>query len=167
MQQGQYLTFTIGGETFAVSILRIKEIIEYTGITTVPMMPDCIRGVINLRGAVVPVLDLALRLGRAASPVTKRTCVIIVEVQDDEGCQDMGIVVDAVHAVVDMSEQDIEPPPAFGARIRSEFIAGMGKRDGGFVIVLDLAHVLAQEELGALAGGTAQARAAEHADTAQ
>ena len=149
-EQQQYLTFMLGGETFAIGILGIKEIIEYHGLTEVPMMPACIRGVINLRGAVVPVLDLASRFGKKSSEVTKKTCIVIVEVQSGEERHDMGVVVDAVNAVLEIPRSEIEPPPSFGVRIRSDFIEGMGKVDGKFVILLNVHQVLSTEELGAL-----------------
>ncbi len=149
----QYLTFMLGGETFGIGILCIKEIIEYTGLTEVPMMPASIRGVINLRGAVVPVLDLAVRFGKQPSDVTKKTCVVIVEIRTDDERHLMGVVVDAVNAVLKITENEIEPPPSFGAKIRVDFIEGMGKVNGKFVILLNVGQVLSSEELGAL--GTA------------
>ena len=138
----QHLTFMLGGDAYAIGILSIKEIIEYTTMTEVPLMPACIRGVINLRGAVVPVMDLQVRFGQAPHPVTKRTCIVIVEVSTAEGQQVMGVVVDAVNEVLDIDACDIAPPPAFGARIRTDFISGMAKVRGKFVIVLHVNHVL-------------------------
>ncbi|RZI44056.1 purine-binding chemotaxis protein CheW [Herbaspirillum sp. HC18] len=149
--QSQYLTFMLGGETFAIGILHVKEIIEYAGLTEVPMMPECIRGVINLRGAVVPVMDLSSRFGKPSTAITKRTCIVIVEVEANGERQDMGVVVDAVNAVLDIPAADIEPAPAFGARIRTDFIEGMGKVNGKFVILLNVDQVLSSEEIGALA----------------
>jgi purine-binding chemotaxis protein CheW len=144
----QYLTFMLGGEPLAIGILVIKEIIEFSTLTTVPMMPGCIRGVINLRGAVVPVMDLAARFGRGPTPVTRRTCIVIVEVQAAAGdAQVVGVMVDAVNEVLDIAPEDIEPPPAFGARIRTDFIHGMGKVRGSFVILLDVNRVLSLDEL--------------------
>lgn len=151
-QSQQYLTFVLAGEVFAIGILAIKEIIEYSSPTGVPMMPEYLRGVINLRGLVVPVIDLAVRFGKPPSPVTKRTCIVIVEIELDGERYDIGAVVDAVNAVVEISAGDIEPPPSFGARIRADFIAGMGKVDGRFVILLAPRHVLAPAELESLAG---------------
>jgi purine-binding chemotaxis protein CheW len=142
----QFLTFSLQGEVFALGILMIKEIIEYSTLTTVPMMPGYVRGVINLRGAVVPVLDLAIRFGRPSSAVTKRTCVVIVEINTGGQVQDVGLVVDAVDSVLEIYAHDIEPPPSFGARISSEFIEGMGKVNGRFVILLDVDSMLAPEE---------------------
>ena len=146
----QYLTFMLGTEVFAIGILAIKEIIEYNGLTEVPMMPECIRGVINLRGAVVPVMDLLARFGRQAGAVTKRTCIVIVEIETDEGQQVIGVIVDAVNAVVEIAATEIEAAPSFGARIQSNFIEGMGKLNGNFVILLDVGRVLSGDELGAL-----------------
>src|ERR1700761_3901730 len=123
-QAGQYLSFVLGTETFAIGIMAIKEIIEYASLTEVPMMPAYVRGVINLRGAVVPVLDLPVRFGKASSAVTKRTCIVIIDVVLGSERQTLGLVVDAVNAVLDVPSSDIEPPPAFGASIRTEFIQG-------------------------------------------
>jgi purine-binding chemotaxis protein CheW len=153
-QVGQYLTFVLGGEVFAIGILAIKEIIEYTHLTSVPMTPPYVRGIINLRGAVVPVLDLLVRFGKPSSPVTKRTCNIIIEVEAAGERHDIGIVVDAVNAVLDIPASEIEPPPSFGTHIRTEFIHGMGKVNGQFVVLLDVDRVLAAEEMLALTEAT-------------
>lgn len=146
----QYLTFVLSGEVFAIGILAIKEIIEYTNLTAVPMTPPYVRGVINLRGAVVPVLDLSVRFGKPASPVTKRTCIVIVEIELGGERHDVGVVVDTVNAVLDIPATEIEPPPSFGAQIRTDFVQGMGKVGGRFVILLDVNQVLAAEDLVAL-----------------
>ena len=146
-EPAQYLTFMLAQEQFAVGILGIKEIIEYHGVTEVPMMPACVRGVINLRGAVVPVMDLLARFGRAASEITKRTCIVIVEVETGDGRQVMGLMVDAVNEVLDIAPADIEPPPAFGARVRSDFIHGVGKVKGRFVLLLDVDRALSIDEI--------------------
>jgi purine-binding chemotaxis protein CheW len=149
-EEGQYLTFLIGGEMFAISILGIKEIIEYGSLTTVPMMPDFIRGVINLRGAVVPVVDLSARFGRTASEVTRRSCIVILEVEASGEKQDVGVVVDSVSEVLEIPVAEIEPAPSFGARIRADFISGMGKVDGKFVIILNAERVLSVDEMAML-----------------
>lgn len=143
----QYLTFTLGGEMFAVGILNVKEIIEYGNLTEIPMMPGFIRGVINLRGAVVPVIDLSARFGGKAGEVQRRTCIVIVEVAQDDARHDIGIMVDAVSEVLEIQAGDIEPPPSFGARIRADFIAGMGKVAGKFVIILEIQKVLSVDEM--------------------
>lgn len=140
----------LGNDAYTIGILSIKEIIEYTTMTEVPLMPACARGVINLRGAVVPVMDLQVRFGQTPSPVTKRTCIVIVEVLGPEGQQVMGVVVDAVNEVLDIDASDIEPPPAFGTRIRTDFISGMGKVRGKFVILLNVNRVLDLDDLQAM-----------------
>jgi purine-binding chemotaxis protein CheW len=154
--QDQYLTFLSGGETFALSILAIKEILEYSVPTPVPMMPPSIRGVVNVRGSAVPVIDLAIRFGWEATGQSKKTCIVIVETGVDR--QVLGIVVDAVNEVLEIPAMDIEPAPAFGTAIRPEFIQGMGKVRGAFVVILDAHRVLCHEEMERLA--TAQPVAA-------
>lgn len=149
-QMSQYLTFTLSGDMFALGILAIKEILEYENITAIPMMPACVRGVINLRGAVVPVVDLAARFNRASAPITKRTCIVIVEVRDQSDSQVIGVIVDSVSEVMEISTGDIEPPPAFGSSLRTDFIEGMGKVNGRFIIILDVNHVLAARSLALL-----------------
>ena len=158
----QYLTFSVTGEFFGVAIVSIKEIIEYRATTEVPMMPEFMRGIINLRGRVVPVIDLAVRFGRPRAAVTARSCIVIVEAQQNGEQHDLGVVVDAVSAVADIADADIEPPPSFGARLRSEFITGMGKINEKFVILLDVSKVLSIDELSSL-GDIAQEAAAEPA----
>ena len=156
-EEGQYLTFLLGGEMFAIGILGIKEIIEYGSLTAVPMMPDFIRGVINLRGAVVPVVDLSARFGRAASEITRRSCIVIIEAGIDDEKQDVGVVVDSVSEVLEIPATEIEPAPSFGAKIRAEFISGMGKVKDKFVIILDANRVLSVDEMAMLAGTTGTA----------
>ena len=153
----QYLTFLLNGESFAIGILCIKEIIEYNGLTEVPMMPRCIRGVINLRGAVLPVLDLAVRFGKKPGAINKKTCIVIVEVKSGGESHDMGVVVDAVNAVLEIPRSEIEPAPAFGAKIRTDFIEGMGKVNGNFVILLNVNEVLSIDEIGSMGKAAATA----------
>lgn len=148
---GQYLTFGLGSEIYGVGILAVKEIIEYGQLTVVPMMPACTRGVINLRGAVVPVIDLSSRFGRTPTAVGRRSCIVIVEIQAEDGSQIMGIIVDAVNEVLEISADQIEPPPSFGTRIRSDFISGMARAGGGFIVLLNIARVLSLDDLAALA----------------
>ena len=154
-EHAQYLTFMLGGEVFAIRILAIREIISYGGLTEVPMMPPSIKGVINLRGAVVPVVDLAVRFNRPSGDVTKRTCIVIVEMENAGEQQVIGVIVDAVNAVLEIPAADIEPSPSFGAKIRTDFIAGMAKINGKFIILLDIDKVLSMEELGALSEAVA------------
>jgi purine-binding chemotaxis protein CheW len=146
----QYLTFLLSGEMYAVGILNVKEIIEYGNLTEIPMMPASIRGVINLRGAVVPVVDLSARFGHEQSKAGKRTCIVIVEVRQGDDKHDLGIMVDAVSEVLEIPGSEIEPPPSFGAKIRADFISGMGKVGGKFVILLDIQNVLSADEIATL-----------------
>lgn len=151
----QYLTFYVGEEMFAMSILAIREIIEYHALTEVPLVPPLIRGVINLRGSVVPVVDLAVRFGRTASPVSKRTCIVMVETNaasDDAsthsaGSQKMGIVVDAVSEVLEIAPDAIEPAPEFGTHLRTDFIKGMVRINQHFVVLLDIDSILSLPEI--------------------
>ncbi|WP_273429996.1 chemotaxis protein CheW [Chitinibacter tainanensis] len=147
----QYLTFQLCGETFAIGILAIKEILEYMPMTQVPMMPDFVRGVMNLRGAVVPVIDLSLRFGKGETTVRRRTCVVIIEIEHDDLQQYFGVLVDAVHEVLAIADGDIVPAPQFGNHIRSDFIAGMAKVQNRFVVLLDLSRALSVEEMAQLA----------------
>ena len=143
----QFLTFLLGGEMFAINILSIKEIIEYQPLTEVPLMPDFIRGVMNLRGAVVPVIDLAARFQRPVTEVGRRTCIVILEICHEDRVQDVGIVVDAVSEVIELKASQIEPPPAFGAKVRTDFIQGMFRAETRFVIILNIGSVLSLEEM--------------------
>jgi purine-binding chemotaxis protein CheW len=145
--QQQYLTFFLAEEEYAVSIQRVKEIIEYTAITKVPKVPVWIRGVINLRGNVVPVVDLAVRFGMEERPVTKTTCIVIVEVQQESERAVMGVIADAVNQVIDLTPKDIEEPPAFGTRVRLEYLFGMGKLGKKFALILNIDSVLSAAEL--------------------
>lgn len=143
----QYLSFVVASETYAIGILDVKEIIEYAGVGRVPMMPATIRGVINLRGKVVPVIDLGVRFGGIPTEPSRRTCIVIVEVESGEERHDMGVMVDAVNEVLDIPPENLEPAPAFGAKIRTDFIRGMGRVGDRFVILLDVKMVLSVEEL--------------------
>ena len=146
----QYLTFVLGAEGFAIDILSIREIIEHAPLTQVPMMPAYVGGVINLRGAVVPVIDLAVRFGRAASAVSKRTCIVIIEVPNGEERQQVGLLVDAVNAVLDIAPSQIEPPPALaGASAEAQFVLGIGKAGERVVFLLDVARVLGNDAVAA------------------
>lgn len=146
-EQPQYLTFHVAGEEYAVAILRVKEIIEYGAVTKVPTMPEFVRGVINLRGSVVPVIDLASKLGLPLTAVTRWSCIVIVEVMLDGEETVVGVLVDAMGQVIEIPPKDIERPPAFGTRARAECLRGMGKLGGKFVMILDLDRVLGQAAL--------------------
>src|SRR3954467_5322780 len=143
----QFLTFLLAGEEYAVSILKVKEILEYDTITTVPNVPKWICGVLNLRGSVVPIVDLALKFGRAASEITKLTCIVIVETLCDGERLTMGVLVDSVSQVIDLSSADIEEPPPFGARLKIDYLEGMGRSGKKFCLILNIDKVLASEEL--------------------
>jgi purine-binding chemotaxis protein CheW len=147
----QYLTFHLSGEMYAVGTLSVKEIIEYERLTTVPMMPESIRGVINLRGSVVPVVDLSARFGGKQAEITRRTCIVILEVNTSDEDHVIGVVVDTVSEVLEIAHDEIEPAPSFGAKIRTDFIEGMAKVDDTFVILLDIGQVLSVDEIAAFA----------------
>lgn len=147
---GQYLMFTLGEETFACRINRIREIIECPVMTAIPLAPAFLRGVINLRGAVVPVIDLSVRFARGQTQIGERTCIVILEIDSAEDTQLLGVIVDGVTAVLEVEAGDIEPRPNLGSGIRSEFVAGMIRRDEGFVLMLDMARVLSGDELAGL-----------------
>ncbi|WP_372163127.1 chemotaxis protein CheW [Xanthomonas axonopodis pv. cyamopsidis] len=146
----QYLTFLLGREMFGLGILGIKEIIQYRVPTDVPMMPPALRGVINLRGAVVPVVDLQQRFGRNASAITKRSCIVIVEIAHGQLHQVLGLLVDAVSEVLEIAPSDIVDTPSFGAGIARDFIHAMGKIGERFVILLDADAVLGNDTLAQL-----------------
>lgn len=133
----QYLTFSLGEEVFAMDIRTVREIIQYGPMTTVPLMPGFVRGVINLRGAVVPVIDLQARFGRAAAKVGKKTCIVIFDSMRSGERVELGLLVDAVSEVIEIASEQIEPPPNFGAAVRRDFIRGMGKVASRFVIILE------------------------------
>src|SRR5215510_14949854 len=145
--QQQFLTFLIAGEEYGIGILRVKEIIEYEPLTRVPTMPKCIRGVINLRGSVVPVIDLSVKVGLVENTVTKFTCIIIVEVDLDGVPTLMGLMSDSVSQVIELAPGEIEPAPAFGTRIRVEHLLGMGKLGHKFIMIFDVDRVLSIDEL--------------------
>lgn len=149
-QGEQFLTFQLGSETFAIGILCIKEIIAYAEVVPVPMVPDFVHGIINLRGSVVPVIDLAVRLGRTSAAISKRTCIVIIEMDGPHGPQTVGVVVDSVNTVLEIPTSAIEPTPAFGANLRTDYVYGMGKVDENFVIILNVAQALCIAEMASL-----------------
>lgn len=138
----QMLTFYIAGDEYAIGILKVKEIIEYEPPTRVPSAPSCITGVINLRGTVVPVIDLASKLGLGSTPVTKRTCIIIVETAIDGDPMTMGLMADAVSQVIDMAESEIQTPPSFGTKMRADLLQGMAGSGKRFILLLDIDRVV-------------------------
>ena len=162
VDQTQYLSFIVADEQYAISVLKVKEIIEYDTITQVPKTPRSIRGVINLRGSVVPVVDLALKFGLPEIVVTKQTCVVIVEADLAGQPTVMGVMVDAVSQVVEFQPKDIEEPPTFGTRVNVDYLLGMGKAGKKFVMILNIDDVLSTEELEAAA--TLQSAGTEEED---
>ncbi len=149
-QQGQFLTFLVRKDKLAIGINDINEIIEITNITRVPMTPDYIRGVINLRGNVVPVVDLSARLGHQASEICKRSCIVLVDVVSGEETHGIGMLVDQVNEILDIPKESIQPPPKFGSNIRVEFIQAMGRVEEDFIILLEVNRVLSVTDLAAL-----------------
>ncbi len=149
-QEGKYLTFSLADEEYGIGILKVREIIGMLSITPVPQTPSFVKGVINLRGQVIPVVDLRLKFGMAELEYTERTSIIVVEVKGQAGNIPIGIVVDAVSEVVNIKGDDIENTPTFGANLDTNYISGMAKADGGVKILLDIDRVLSAEELGAI-----------------
>lgn len=151
----QYLTFIIRGEEHAVPILRVKEIIEYETVTRVPGTPQWVRGVINLRGAILPVIDLASKFGHAESAVTKTTCTVVVETNLRDELITVGVMADAVSEVLDFTAGQIEPPPSFGTHVRVDYLLGMGKLERKLVLILDIDRLLSPVELEEAVAATA------------
>jgi len=148
---GKYLSFSLGDEEYGVEILKVQEINGLTEATRVPRTPEHVRGVVNLRGKVIPVIDLRRKLGMEPVDDTEKTCNIVVQVRHGDEAVTMGVIVDDVSEVLNFSADQIEPPPAFGAGVEADFIIGMGKLDDEVVILLDIAKVLSGEELDTLA----------------
>ena len=146
-REGKYLTFSLAGEEYGIGILKVREIIGMMSITPVPQTPEFVKGVINLRGKVIPVIDLRLRFGLDATAYTERTCIIVVEIHGESGSIPMGIVVDAVSEVLNIRSADIENTPSFGVKLNTDFILGMAKTDGGVKILLDIDKVLGTFQL--------------------
>ena len=147
IEQQQYLTFLLAGEEYAISILKVKEIIEYDTVTVVPKTPKWIRGVINLRGSVVPVVDLAVKFGLEERPVTRTSCIVILEGQLENQNTTMGIVADAVSQVMDLASEDIREVPEFGTRVQVNYLLGMAQLGKKFALLLDVDRVLSTDEL--------------------
>ncbi|HSP17198.1 MAG TPA: chemotaxis protein CheW [Thermoanaerobaculia bacterium] len=161
MAEQQYLSFFVAGEEYAIAILQVTEIIAAPAMTKVPSTPEWIRGVLNLRGAVVPVIDLGAKLGLAAAQVTPRTCVVIVEVRRGDDLLKIGIMADSVHQVIGLSGDQIQPPPSFGTNVKVEEIVGMALLDHKLVLLLDVDRVLTWSESGTVASLAGSEVAAE------
>lgn len=143
----QYLTFTLDGEAFATEIAQVREVLEFSRVTKVPRTPDYMRGVINLRGSVVPVVDLRLQFGIEETEPTIDTCIVIVEVLIDDQPTVLGALADSVQEVIEFRQDQLEPAPRLGTRVKTEFIQAMGKHDDRFVIILDMNRVFSEDQL--------------------
>lgn len=147
----QYLTFRLGEELYALDIANVREVLDYTSITRVPRMPESMLGVINLRGSVVPVIDMRLKFGIAPTEKTVNTCIVIVEVTMDDESIIIGALVDSVQEVFDLEPSQVEPPPRLGKKLNTDFIKGMGKREDEFVIILEINRVFSVDEVAGVA----------------
>jgi purine-binding chemotaxis protein CheW len=145
-REGKYLTFSLSNEEYGIGILKIKEIIGMIPVTTIPRTPAFVKGVINLRGKVIPVIDLRIRFGLKTAQYTERTCIIVVEMEGAAGTIVIGLVVDAVSEVLNIRDEDIQDAPEFGTKLNIDFILGMAKLNGGVKILLDIDKVLTSEE---------------------
>ena len=150
----QYLTFSLGEELFATDIRTVREIIQHASMTLVPLMPDFVRGVINLRGAVVPVIDLQSRFGRSTSVVGKKTCIVIFDASSEGEKIELGLMVDAVSEVIQIEPAQIEAPPQFGTSVQRDFIRGIGKVQEDFIVILDIERALNINDMAQLAAST-------------
>lgn len=146
-REGKYLTFSLADEEYGIGILKIREIIGMMPITSVPQTPGFVKGVINLRGKVIPVIDLRLRFGMDNIEYTERTCIIVVEISGETGTVEIGIVVDSVSEVLNIKDEEIEDTPSFGTKLETDYILGMAKMEGGVKILLDIDSVLNEEEM--------------------
>jgi purine-binding chemotaxis protein CheW len=145
----QYLTFKLADEIFALDVAKVREILEFTTITKVPQTPEFMRGVINLRGSVVPVIDMRLKFGMSATNQTINTCIIVVEAVLDEDTTILGALADSVQEVVELEPEQIEPAPTIGTRLNTEFIKGMGKHNEQFVMIMDIDRLFSTQEMAA------------------
>jgi purine-binding chemotaxis protein CheW len=159
----QYLTFITAGEEYAISIVKVTEIVEYEAVTTVPNTPVWIRGVTNLRGRVVPVVDLAVKFGLPASGISKFSCIIITEVMFEGENLTMGVLADSVSQVIELSADEIEQTPPFGTRVKTEFLLGMGTLGKKFCLILDIDKVLSADEMLAVTESVAEGNSADEA----
>ncbi|MBU1081919.1 MAG: chemotaxis protein CheW [Spirochaetes bacterium] len=146
----QYLTFTLNEENYAVSVGKVREVLEHTRITKLPRTADFMKGIINLRGSGVPVIDLRLKFGMEETSVGKDTAIIVLDVEGGDGAVVVGALADAVHEVIEMPADKVEPAPRFGTRLAAEFIQGVGKRDDGFVVILDIDRIFNSDEVAML-----------------
>ena len=159
----QYLTFKLGNEVFATDVAKVREVLDFTAITEIPRTPDFMSGVINLRGSVVPVVDLRLCFEMSKTERTSNTCIVVVEVLLEGESTVIGALADSVEEVIDLEPDQIQPAPRIGTQIRTDFIKGMGKRDAQFIMILDIDRVFSAEELSAVRGAEARDRWPERA----
>ena len=143
----QYLTFKLDEETFALDVAKVREILDFTDITKVPRTPDFMRGVINLRGSVVPVVDMRLKFGMSKTEKTVNTCIVVTEVTSEGETTVLGALADSVQEVIDLEPDQIEPAPRIGTKLNTDFIRGMGKHNDGFIMILDIDRVFSAEEI--------------------
>jgi purine-binding chemotaxis protein CheW len=155
-ETAQYLTFKLADEVFAVEVARVREILEYTNITKVPRTPDFMRGVINVRGSVVPVVDLRLKFGLSKTEQSLNTCIVVLEVEFQKEATVLGALADSVQEVIEMEPLSIEPPPKIGSGLQTDLIRGIGKREGKFIMILDTDRVFSGDELEGLHGQNGQ-----------
>ena len=147
LETSQYLAFKLEAEIFAFDISKVREVLEFTAVTKVPKTPGMMKGVINLRGSVVPVIDMRIKFGMGETEKTVNTVIIIIEIELDEEKTMIGALVDSVEAVIDLDTEHIEPPPKIGTKLNTEFIMGMGKLDDQFIIILDIESIFSSDEL--------------------
>ena len=146
-QATQYLTFKLDEETFALDVAKVREILDFTDITKAPQTPDFMRGVINLRGSVVPVVDMRLKFGMSMTEKTVNTCIVVVEVATEGETTVLGALADSVQEVIELDPDQIEPAPRIGTKLKTDFIRGMGKHDEGFIMILDIDKVFSSDEI--------------------
>ena len=147
LEMNQYLAFKLDNEIFAFDISKVREVLEFDTVTKVPQTPDMMKGVINLRGSVVPVIDVRVKFGMGETEKTVNTVIIIVEIDLDDASTMIGALVDSVQEVIDLDSEHIEPPPKIGTKLNTEFIKGMGKQNGQFLIILDIEKIFGTDEL--------------------
>ncbi|MEW6220890.1 MAG: chemotaxis protein CheW [Thermodesulfobacteriota bacterium] len=162
----QYLTFVLDSEIYALEIFKVREVLDFAPITKIPRMPEFLRGVINLRGGVITVVDLKRKFGMPGSERTRDTCIIIAEVTVDNETTIMGLLVDSVREVIDLEAAAIQPPPRMGTRLDTRFIKGMGRQDGEFIIILDIDLILSADEIAMAAAAAGHSAAAAEAPAA-
>lgn len=154
----QYLTFKLGEEIFALDVAKVREILDFTTVTKVPRTPDFMRGVINLRGSVVPVIDMRLKFGMNGTEKTVNTCIVVVEVCLDGETIILGALADSVQEVIELEPDQIEPAPKIGTKLRTDFIRGMGKSDNRFIMILDIDKVFSSEDIAMVQTGEIAAK---------